>query len=702
MMNSDRRTFLRVLGGTALAASLPDSIARAMAIPAHNRTGTIQDVEHIVVLMQENRSFDHLYGSLRGVRGYDDPRAVTLPSGQPVWYQPGGVEGAVLPFHPTAPDMGLQFLQDLPHDWTTTHAAWNEGYYDQWIPAKGTTTMAYLVRADIPFHYALADAFTICDAYHSSLLGATDPNRYYMWTGWVGNDGSGGGPVVDNAEVGYGWSTFPEVLEAAGISWKVYQDVGTGLTAAGSWGWTSDPYIGNYGDNSLLYFHQYQNALPGSALYEKAKTGTDISAGGTLFDVLKQDVRNNTLPQVSWIVAPEAYSEHPNWPVNYGAWYVSQVLDTLTSNPDLWSKTVLLITYDENDGFFDHVVPANAPPTAAQGLSTVTTANEIFPGDATYPAGQYGLGVRVPMTIVSPWSKGGYVCSEVFDHTSIIRFIEQRFGPGAGGLPENNITPWRKTVCGDLTSAFNFKTPNAAPVPLPSTAGYIPPDNLRHADYDPVPPLRQAVPAQEKGQRYARAIDYEFDATGRLDLATGTFTVRFTNNGKLGVCFQVRGVGLTLPLTYTVEAGKSLTDSWTVEVVGLGAYDLSVYGPNGFFRRFKGGIAGRTPTDVELSSSYDARDGGLGLVLINQGRAPKLAIVTDAYSGRDFAQLLAPGESVGKYWSLQQTSGWYDLTLTVEGDGAFSRHLAGHVETGRDSVSDPAIGARSKPHVQGS
>jgi phospholipase C len=216
MMIVDRRTFLRFLSSAALAASLPKSIERALAVPAHNRTGTIQDVEHIVFLMQENRAFDHYFGTLRGVRGYGDPRPVSLPSGRPVWYQPDGA-GYLLPFHPTAPDLGLAFLEDTPHGWTDTHAAWNGGKYDQWVPNKGRTTMAHLTRADIPFHYALADAFTICDAYHCSLLGPTDPNRYHMWTGWVGNDGQGGGPVVDNAEVGYDWSTYPERLERVGV-----------------------------------------------------------------------------------------------------------------------------------------------------------------------------------------------------------------------------------------------------------------------------------------------------------------------------------------------------------------------------------------------------------------------------------------------------------------------------------------------------
>jgi phospholipase C len=506
MTGPDRRTLLRGAGAGALAAALPDSIARALAIPAARRTGTIADVEHVIFLMQENRSFDHYFGTLQGVRGFGDPRAATLADGRSVWHQPTGSGGFVLPFHPTAPDLGLQFLEDLAHDWTSTHQAWNQGEYDQWVPAKSAVTMAHLQRADIPFHYALADAFTVCDAYHCSLLGPTDPNRYHMFTGWVGNDGAGGGPVIDNAEAGYGWSTYPQRLQRAGVTWKVYQDVGVGLTAAGYWGWTEDAYIGNYGDNSLLYFHQYQNAPDGSPLAQRARTGTDISAGGTLFDIFAADVKNGTLPQVSWIVAPEAYCEHPNWPVNYGAWYISQMLDALTAKPEVWSKTVLFLTYDENDGFFDHMVPPTPPQTRAQGLSTISIKNEIFPGDSEYPAGPYGLGVRVPMIVISPWSKGGWVNSQVFDHTSLIRFLEQRFGTDNPELIETNITAWRRAVCGDLTSTLDFATPNAHVVKLPSTASYVPPDDQRHPDYVPRVPHQQALPAQEPGVRKARPL----------------------------------------------------------------------------------------------------------------------------------------------------------------------------------------------------
>ncbi|WUG35669.1 hypothetical protein OHN74_36570 [Streptomyces sp. NBC_00459] len=351
MPEVNRRHFLQLAGATTAFTALSGSIERAAALPAHHRTGTIEDVEHIVVLMQENRSFDHYFGSLRGVRGFGDPHPVTQVNGKSVWHQSDGTKD-VLPFRPDADDLGLAFIQDLPHGWSDGHVAFNNGKYDKWIQAKSSTTMAYLNRKDIPFHYALADSFTICDAYHCSFIGSTDPNRYYMWTGYTGNDGKGGGPVLSNDEVGYSWTTYPERLEKAGVSWKIYQDVGDGLDAAGSWGWIQDAYRGNYGDNSLLYFNQYRDAKPGDPLYDKARTGTDARKGEGFFDQLKADVSGGRLPQVSWIVAPEAFTEHPNWPANYGAWYIAQVLDALTSDPEVWAKTALFITYDENAGLW--------------------------------------------------------------------------------------------------------------------------------------------------------------------------------------------------------------------------------------------------------------------------------------------------------------------------------------------------------------
>ncbi|GAB2564461.1 phospholipase C, phosphocholine-specific [Dyella jejuensis] len=680
MTSMSRRRFLQLLGSTALASTLPASIARALEIPASTRTGSIEDVEHIVILMQENRSFDHYFGSLRGVRGFGDPRPVNLPSGNSVWHQPDG-EGYVLPFHPGAPDLGLQFLEDLAHDWTSTQAAWNAGNYDRWVPNKGTTTMACLTRQDIPFHYALADAFTVCDAYHCSVMGPTDPNRYYMWTGWVGNDGEGGGPVIDNAEAGYAWTTYPELLQKAGVSWKLYQDAGTGLDAAGSWGWTDDAYIGNYGDNALLYFLSYRNAQPGSPLYEGARTGTNVAAGGTLFDRLRSDVLGNTLAQVSWIVAPEAYSEHPNWPANYGAWYVSQVLDALTGNPDVFGKTALFIVFDENDGFFDHAVPPCAPPSDAQGRSTVSTAHEIFPGNASCPGGPYGLGPRVPMIVVSPWSKGGWVCSEVFDHTSIIRFIEQRYGVQAP-----NVTAWRRAVCGDLTSAFDFSKPDGTQLPLPDTHAYTPPDELRHADYSPLPPAVQALPEQEPGSKPARALPYALQAIGRAD-GDSAFRIDFQNIGRAGACFHVRSAGASSgPWFYTVEAGKTLTASWPIQA----AYDLSVYGPNGFLRCFKGGLASRR-TDLQVTARDDRGSLSVTLALANEGDSRCSVTIENIYDGASMTYVLAPGDRIEKTWPLHDSYGWYDFVVHADAEPGFLRRLAGHVETGAPSVTDPAI-----------
>ncbi|CDY74371.1 Phospholipase C 4 precursor [Caballeronia glathei] len=703
MTSKNRREFLRAAAQAAGAATalnvLPLGIRNALAIPAHNRHGSIEDIEHIVVLMQENRSFDHYFGTLRGVRGFGDTRAVTLPNGKSVFHQPlAAGAGEVLPFHPGAPNLGLQFLEDLPHDWSSGLGSFNGGRYDQWVPYKSATTMAYLTRDDIPFHYQLADAFTICDAYHCSSNTSTDPNRYYLWTGYVGNDGTGGGPVLDNAEAGYGWSTYPEVLERAGISWKVYQDIGTGLDAKGGWGWTQDPYIGNYGDTSLLYFKQYQNAQPGSALYEKARRGTNAAAGEGYFDILRRDVQNNTLPQVSWIVAPEAYSEHPNWPANYGAWYIDQVLQILTSNPEVWSKTALLINYDENDGFFDHLVPPFAPASSANGLSTVDTSDEVFAGNANFAPGPYGLGARVPMFVVSPWSKGGWVCSETFDHTSVIQFIEKRFGH-RNNIREKNISQWRRAICGDLTSAFNFANPNEAFPSLPSTSGYVPADKKRHPDYVPQPPASQAVPKQEPGVRPARALPYEFFVRTHAEESGKRLSIEFVNTGRAGAVFLLyKAMSTDAPRTYTVEAGKRLSDRLMLDADGT--FDFTIHGPNGFLRRIAGkhserhGWGADERAQPEVAEGYDVANGNLQLRLKNLGSARCEFTVVDAYDPRTvIKRRVRGGDTVDLYLDLRHAHGWYDVQVTVDSDHAFSRRLAGHVETGRDSKSDPALGA---------
>ncbi|GAA0448937.1 phosphocholine-specific phospholipase C [Streptomyces sp. NPDC046215] len=682
MPELNRRRFLQIAGATAGSAALSSSIARAAAIPATRRSGTIEDVEHIVVLMQENRSFDHYFGSLKGVRGFGDPRPMTLESGKPVWYQSDGTKD-VLPFRPDAQDLGMQFIAGLNHDWAGGQRARNHGKYDKWIPAKSAGTMAYLTRADMPFHYALADAFTVCDAYHCSFIGATDPNRYYMWTGHTGNDGKGGGPVLGNEEAGYGWTTYPERLERAGISWKVYQDTGNGLDAAGKWGWIDDPYRGNYGDNSLLYFNAYRNAEPGDPLHDKARTGTDVRKGGGYFDILKADVKAGKLPQVSWITAPEAFSEHPNWPVNYGAWYISQVLDALTADPEVWSRTALFITYDENDGYFDHVPPPFPPASAAQGASTVDTGPDVFAGNSRYGAGPYGLGQRVPMIVVSPWSTGGYVCSEVFDHTSILRFMERRFG-----VAEPQVSPWRRAVCGDLTSAFDFRLGNTGPATLPDTAGYAPKDRERHPDYRPKPPARPSLPKQEKGSKPTRPLPYAPLVDGAGTPSTGRFTLTFSGGEQAGACFTVTSGNRTDgPWTYTTGAGRKISDTWNT-AYSKGVYDLSALGPNGFLRTFRGS---GTTAGPEVTARHVAGQGLIELTMTNAGGADCRLTVTDAYSGKRASFTVRPGGRVVHRVDLRHSKRWYDLAVGSDQDGTFLRRFAGHVETGEPGVSDPAI-----------
>jgi phospholipase C len=689
-----RRRFLQLAGGSVAGTMLSDSIARALAIPANRATRSIRDVEHIVVLTQENRSFDHYFGVMRGVRGFGDPHPVTLPSGRPVWYQADGAD-VVPPFHPAPPpglpNLELAFIEDLDHNWNPTHQMFNGGNWDQWLPAKTTTCMAYMERSDLPFHYALADAFTVCDAYHCSVLGPTDPNRYYLWTGWDGNDGKGGGPVIANDELGYSWQTYPERLQAAGVSWKIYQDIGHGLDAAHAWGWTpDDPYIGNFGDNSLLYFLNYQNAGPGSPLYERARTGTNVDAlvgndqrAQGLFEVLAADVANGQLPSVSWIAAPEAFTEHPAWPAGYGAFYTAGVLGALTSNPEVWSKTVLLIHWDENDGFFDHLVSPYPNVGSLAGQSTVALDNELFGGQAGTPGGTngvvgpYGLGVRVPLLAVSPWSKGGWVCSEVFDATSLIRFIEARFG-----VEEPNITPWRRAVCGDLTSAFDFESASDRVPPLPG--GDLPNQSSPPpTPYHPVPPVGGSVPTQERGVRPSRQLGYRFDTT--FDAGPGTLSLAVKNRGRLGVHLQARSLTIPgAPYSYTIGAGDDLSAA----LPNPGTYDLSLHGPNGFFRHF----AGSPDTVVRVHAEADDRVGRVRLRLTAGGRRSRRPVVVEV------ADAYGPDRHVALQGTTQITidthrsGGWYDLTLTTPSDASFAYALAGRLESRGRLTSDPQLG----------
>ena len=476
MPGLSRRRFLgataAATAGGATAALLPDSVQKALATPP-NRPGRLTDIKHVVVLMQENRSFDHYFGTLSGVAGFDDPNAITLSTGRSVFYQPDAVnpDGYLLPFHLDTHSTKAQQIPTTSHEWDVQHEAWNGGTNDNWLPAhrtadkaNGPYVMGYYTREDIPFQYALADAFTICDQYHSSVLGPTWSNRLYWMTATIDPSGQFGGPVTFNGHPDgqpYRWTTYAERLEAAGVSWKDYH-YGTGLV----------------GHGLLPQFQSFQDAKPGSPLYEKSIVLSEIGQ-------FEYEALHDRLPTVSWLHPPNGASEHPAEPgasPAQGAAFVASIISALAGNPDVWASTVLILNYDENDGLFDHVVPPTAP---------VGTPDEYVDGVPI------GAGFRVPCIVISPWSAGGYVCSERFDHTSVLRFLER-----ITGVPEPNISAWRRRTFGDLTRTLRFNRQTPAPV-MPDTGGNL---NLATYEVAKLPPpafpgAQQVRPHQEPGHR---------------------------------------------------------------------------------------------------------------------------------------------------------------------------------------------------------
>jgi phospholipase C len=506
----NRRTFIAAAlaagGGGLLAAIGAGGGAGAATIDAAAKVkaagSDLGAIDHVVFFMQENRSFDHYYGSYKGVRGFDDHPESSLGAFAQAW--PGGAADHLLPFHLQA-DSGIgECTHDLNHTWPAEHMSRGGGNNADFVrthtsaafegPQEGVATMGYYTRADLPFYYALADAFTICDNYHCSVMGPTHPNRLMALSGTIDPGGKAGGPVIitnedTDAIWSVDWPTMPEVLEDAGISWKVYNPEGALYTPS-----FFEQHGLLAGDAILPYFSQYKN--PTSALYQKAflpQYPSDFVA----------DVAAGTLPSVSWILPPAGYDEHPPAPPALGEWFTSQMLATLVSNPKVWSKTVLFHMYDENDGFFDHVPPPTAPAGTAGEYLTVSS----LPADAGGIRGPVGMGFRVPMLVISPFSRGGYVASDVFDHTSQLRFVEERFGVRAP-----NISPWRRKTAGDLTATLHMGHKDASPPALPATSNDLPAnvmaegctalDILEASNNQPAYPVpaRQVMPRQEAGK----------------------------------------------------------------------------------------------------------------------------------------------------------------------------------------------------------
>jgi len=701
MSRFDRREFLRSASTAASLAFLPASIRKALAIPANVQTGTIQDVKHIVIFMQENRSFDHYFGTLRGVRGFGDPVPIPLPNGKNVWFQSDG-SAEVPPYHLNPANSSALLIDESPHTFPDTQAAWNQGAYGQWPLFKTPFSMGYYERADIPFQFALAEAFTVCDAYHCSILAGTMPNRIIFFGGSNFSPqlrAEGINCTSANAEVGnvrlttsgkmptpgytyfgspFTWPTVPETLQAAGVSWRFYQDPNNNSGGA---------------FNGCLAFENFRKATveTGGPLYENAMTLHTLAE-------LQSDVLNGTLPEVSWIIPPMSVSEHPSYcSPDHGANYVTQVLDAIAANPAVWAQTAVLLTYDENDGFFDHMPPPAVPSYNANGslagASTLPLAGEYF----SDPTRQYllasdtisgtvrpwGLGPRVPMMVISPWSRGGWVNSQVFDHTSVALFLEKRFG-----VTVSSISPWHRAICGDLTSAFDFATPNDAAFPaLPSTSNYAAIDAAQAKLPPPTAPAVAEALFQEQGTRSSRALPYV--ANVAFSTSSSGASLTFGNSGTQGMVFHVYDLlhPTSIPRRYTVEAQKSLTDTWAPS--STGTYHLRVYGPNGFARYYYGNVK-LAQTGVTLTYNPSASE--LVLLLKNPGTAASEVLIASnspalKIAGGTFA--VAAGGSTQVVLSVLATGCWYDFE--VSGGALFSQRFSGRMETGKDGISDPSM-----------
>lgn len=839
-MKDSRREFLKkaalLTGGAGIWSALPASIERAMAISPDPGT-TFYDAEHVVLLMQENRSFDHCFGTLKGVRGFNDPRAINLPDKNPVWLQPDKNGNRFAPFRFDIKDTKATWMRDIPHSWENQVDARNEGKYNGWIEAKRSgrkefrdvpMTMGYYSREDIPFYYALADAFTVCDQHFCASLTGTTTNRNYFWTGRTHPDGEKA--KVRNHELGYNnevhWPTFPERLEDNGISWKVYQnEVSVGADVE------DYSLLSNFTDNNLEWFSQFgvrfspghydylkkrEKSLPkeikelekqlklpnedqgdlakklaekkedlaqvkeyikkwnpkqfeklssrekslhekafvtniGDPDYHKIETLSYTDNGearetkvpkGDILHQFRKDVKEGKLPTVSWVVAPQKFSDHPSAPW-YGAWYVSEVMDILTQNPDVWKKTIFILNYDENDGYFDHVPPFVAPNPkdaesgrASEGLDVtgefVTKEEELAVGFKERDArtSPVGLGYRVPLVIASPWSRGGWVNSQVCDITSTIKFMEKWLSKKTGKkVEEPNISAWRREISGDLTSVFRpyngeeINLPewldrnqhvqqifNAQFKDLPKNFTTLSEEEAREVGQNPEG--SDILPKQEQGTKPSNALKYELYADGKLSNDGKHFIIRFKaaqelfGEEALGAPFNVYAPGKywnsekkafepVRTWAFAVKSGDELEYQWPLEAFEGGEYHLRVYGPNGYYREFLGNSQGpRVSISCEPIKKRKEVTESLKITVNNISglQSLNLRLADDTYQKLEKTFTVSPDSSESFTLDTSKNQGWYDFKLEVPGLDNFGIRYAGRLETGKDSISDPLMG----------
>jgi len=847
-----RRDFLKkailLSGATGLSYMIPESIQRAMAINPE-KGSTYLDAEHVVILMQENRSFDHCFGTLKGVRGFNDPRAMRLPNKNLVWMQSNGKGETYSPFPFDIRNTKATWMGSTPHSRSSQVDAWNAGKYDNWLSSKRVRdkryadiplTMGYYTREDIPFYYAMADAFTVCDQNFCSAMTSTNPNRLFSWAGTVKEEQTRDAKAIMRNLSNDRWGvlhfdTFPERLEDNGISWKFYQndiDCGGGFTG------DERAWLSNFGCNPLEWFASYNirfspgyiknlqsqvlslpdqikeledkiqsQTLKGKAL-SKAQTAVvkkkealehakkDLSAytadqfeklsakeknlflraftdnskdpdyhtltdfsytdngverqlsipkGDVLFQ-FRKDVETGKLPTVSWIAAAQNLSDHPSAPW-YGSLYVSEILSILTKNPEIWKKTIFIVNFDENDGYFDHVLPFVAPdplnvetgkcsPGIDSGLEYVRLENELRDGIPEREArgGPIGLGFRVPMLIASPWSRGGKVCSEVFDHTSVLQFLEVYLKEKLGKeVTEKNISNWRRTITGDLTSVFKpYHREGVPEINFLDKKPFL--EKIYNAKFkkdaldfkkltkeeidstNKNPASSSILPRQERGVKTACALPYQIYAEGKLSSDKKHLILTLSAQNEL---FGKKGSGSPFNIlfpgkyssnkhsfeivgsrSYAVAAGSELSETFPIRSFEDGVYQLEVNGPNGFYRHLSGDAG---DPELIINCEYERpgklinkATGNIELKIFN--RDPyEIEIRDNGYKNKTVKKVLKPqlpgnGDGHTILLNLTKSFGWYDFTVSVKGFDRFRRRYAGHVETGKESFTDPFMG----------
>lgn len=770
-----RRNFLKkvaILSGmTGASGVIPVSVQRAFAITPEPGS-TFLDAEHIVIMMQENRSFDHMFGTLQGVRGFNDPRAIRLSNGNSVFLQTDVSGETYVPFRLDIKDTKATWMGSIAHTRHSQVDAWNKGHHDGWIEAKRPhnpdyahipMTMGHYTREDLPFHYALADAFTVCDQHYCGAMTSTTPNRSIFMTGTVRDQQNTDSKVyMRNDQLSSGnlaWKTFPERLQEAGIDWKFYQN---DLTHGSGMSHEEHQWLSNFGCNVLEMFAAYHSETSNSDLQKRAfvtnvgdknyhaletleleDDGKKIQMRVPKGDVLhqfRQDVESGTLPTISWLAPPEKFSDHPTAPW-FGGWWISEIVDILTKNPEVWKKTIFIYTYDENDGYFDHAPsfvaadPKNRTTGRASsgidtGLEYMYVQDEVRQGVPEREArnGPIGLGYRVPLIIASPWTRGGWIDSQIFEHSSTLQFLEtfiqQKYGKQ---IRETNISSWRRAVSGDLTSAFRPYNGEKTDLPflerdqflktiqlakykeVPSNFKKLTKEDISQANTDPHSLL---LTKQEKGIRPSTALPYELYVDGAL--SGNNFELRMTAANTIhglrsaGSPFNVylRNVRIEsgakkytdassdmLVATYTVKAGDTLRQAFPMALFRDGKYHIEVIGPNGFYRSFCGDS---TINPLLVRTEYEGQGnsltGNIELKLRNNGTAPvSVEIKDNSYKARTRHVQIAGGFEEAVVLDLSPQHRWYDFTVKKAGTNMEYRY-AGRVETGKSSYSDPLMG----------